>query len=73
MSEANQWEYLVFSPGGFFKGVKDADLQAQLNMLGEEGWEVVGFRTIENSNQAQIIAKRPLDRTARRFRSMPQT
>jgi len=32
---------------------------------------VVAFRVIENSNQAQVIAKRPLDRTARRWRSMP--
>jgi hypothetical protein len=61
----------VLTVGSFFKGVKDSDLEALLNQLGEEGWEVVGFRTIENSNQSQIIAKRPLDRTARRWRSMP--
>jgi hypothetical protein len=71
MSELNQWEYHVLTVGSFFKGVKDSDLEALLNQLGEEGWEVVGFRTIENSNQSQIIAKRPLDRTARRWRSMP--
>ncbi len=71
MSELNQWEYHVLTVGTFFKGVKDGDLEALLNQLGEEGWEVVGFRTIENSNQSQIIAKRPLDRTARRWRSMP--
>ncbi|MEW6094297.1 MAG: DUF4177 domain-containing protein [Chloroflexota bacterium] len=71
MSELNRWEYHVLTVGTFFKGVKDSDLEALLNQLGEEGWEVVGFRTIENSNQSQIIAKRPLDRTARRWRSMP--
>jgi len=71
MSEPNQWEYRVLTTGTFFKGVKDEDLEAELNQLGEEGWELVGFRTIENSNQAQAVFKRPLDRTARRWRSMP--
>jgi hypothetical protein len=71
MSELNQWEYRVLTFGTFFKGVKDEDLESLLNQLGEEGWEVVGFRTVENSNQCQAIAKRPLDRTARRWRSMP--
>lgn len=71
MSEPNQWEYRVQTFGTFFKGVKDADLEAELNQWGEEGWEVIAFRTIENSNQAQVLAKRPLDRTARRWRSMP--
>lgn len=71
MSEINQWEYRVLTIGTFFKGVKDADLETILNQMGEEGWEVVAFRTIENSNQAQLVAKRPLDRTARRWRSMP--
>jgi hypothetical protein len=71
MSELNQWEYHVLTVGTFFKGVKDNELEALLNQLGEEGWEVVGFRSVENSNQSQIIAKRPLNRTARRWRSMP--
>ncbi len=71
MSEVNQWEYRVFTAGSFFKGVMDEELEAMLNGLGEEGWEVVGFRTIENSNRAQIVAKRHLDRNTRRMRSMP--
>jgi hypothetical protein len=71
MSELNQWEYSVKTIGSFFKGVKDNELETMLNQMGEEGWEVVAFRTIENSNQAQLVAKRPLDRTARRWRSMP--
>jgi len=71
MSELNQWEYSVKTIGSFFKGVRDDELEAMLNQMGEEGWEVVAFRTIENSNQAQLVAKRSLDRTARRWRSMP--
>lgn len=71
MSETNPWEYRVQTFGTFFRGVKDEEIEAALNEWGQEGWEVVAFRTVENSNQAQVIAKRPLDRTARRWRSMP--
>jgi hypothetical protein len=71
MTETNQWEYRVKSFGTFFKGVKDDIIETELSQWGEEGWEVVGFRTIENSNQCQVVAKRPLDRATRRWRSMP--
>lgn len=71
MSELNQWEYCVKTFGTFFKGVRDQELETELNQWGEEGWEVVAFRAIENTNQAQVIAKRPMDRTTRRWRSMP--
>jgi hypothetical protein len=46
-------------------------LETELNQWGEEGWEVVAYRLIENTNQAQLIAKRPLTRESRRWRSMP--
>jgi len=71
MAESMQWEYRVETVGSFWKGVRDDDFTAILNVWGEDGWEVVGFRTIENSNQAQIIAKRPLTRETRRWRSIP--
>jgi len=71
MTETIQWEYRVLTTGSFWKGVKDEEFESMLNQWGEEGWEVVGFRTIENSNQAQVLAKRPLTRETRRWRSMP--
>lgn len=71
MPETNQWEYRVKTFGTFFKGVKDDELETELNQWGEEGWEVVAYRLIENTNQAQLIAKRPLTRESRRWRSMP--
>ncbi len=71
MTEAMQWEYRVATFGSFWQGVKDAELEATLNEWGEEGWEVVGFRTIESSNRTQVIARRPLTRTTRRWRQMP--
>ncbi len=71
MDEHTRWEYRVLTLGSFFKGVKDAELQALLNEWGEEGWEVIAFRTIENTNQAQLLAKRPLTTRSRRARSLP--
>jgi hypothetical protein len=71
MSELNPWEYRVKTFGTLFKGVKDDDLEAELNQWGEEGWEVVAYRMIENTNRGQVIAKRPLTRESRRWRSMP--
>ena len=71
MTETNQWEYRVKTFGSFFRGVKDDELEMELNQWGEEGWEVVAFRLIENTNQAQLIAKRLLTREARRLRSIP--
>lgn len=71
MPEMIQWEYRVLTIGSFLKGVKDEEFESMLNQWGEEGWEVVSFRTIENSNQAQVLAKRPITRETRRWRSMP--
>ena len=72
MSEDIQkWEYRVITIGSIWSGVKDEALEEMLNEWGAEGWEVVGFRTLENVNKATIITKRPLTRAARRERSMP--
>jgi len=66
------WEYRVEDFGGVIKSEPKREVfQSLLNAWGEEGWEVVAYRMIENTNQGQIIAKRPLDRTARRWRTMP--
>lgn len=72
VEEMPKWEYRVQTVGSFWRGVKDDELEAMLNAWGEQGWEVVGFRTLENSNQATVIAKRPLTREMQRMRSMPR-
>jgi hypothetical protein len=69
--EIPKWEYRVQSVGGFFSGVKPQELEALLNEWGEQGWEVVAAPIVENANKINVIAKRPLTRSARRFRSMP--
>jgi hypothetical protein len=71
MTETVQWEYRVQTVGSFWKGVRDAEFTVFLNEWGQEGWEVVGFRAVENSNQAQVIAKRLLTAANRRRSSWP--
>jgi len=71
VEEIKQWEYRVQTVGTFWSGVKANELEQLLNELGEEGWEVVSTHIIENANKINVIAKRPLSSTARRFRSMP--
>lgn len=69
--EFQQWEYRVQTVGGFWSGVKADELEQLLNEWGDEGWEVVSTHIIENANKINVIAKRPLTSTTRRFRSMP--
>jgi hypothetical protein len=61
----------VQTVGGFFRGVKAEPLEELLNTWGAEGWEVVSTHIIENANKINVIAKRPLTRSARRERSRP--
>ncbi len=69
--EIKQWEYRAQTIGSFWSGVKANELEQILNDWGEEGWEVVSTHIIENQNKINVIAKRPLSSTTRRFRSMP--
>ncbi|HRQ22235.1 MAG TPA: hypothetical protein PLF42_02305 [Anaerolineales bacterium] len=69
--ELQKWEYLVQSVGNIF-GVKDEDLEAALNELGEEGWEAVNVYVAYGSGKATVVVKRPLTRETIRRRSMPQ-
>ena len=72
MPETSEWEYRVMSFGGGLRSPKDEELEADLNLWGEEGWEVVGALPRENSNKVTVIAKRPLSASARRRRTLPQ-
>ncbi len=70
MPEQTGWEYRVLSVGSFF-GTKDEVVEAALNELGEEGWELVSAFPPENSGKVMLIAKRPLTRAVRRQRTLP--
>ena len=69
--ESQKWEYRVQTVGAFWSGVKADELEQLLNDWGEEGWEVVSTHIIEHVNKINVIAKRPLSLSTRRFRSMP--
>jgi hypothetical protein len=69
--QETKWEYRVLTVGSFWSGIKDEEFEEILNEMGEDGWEVVGFRSLESSNKASIVAKRPLSLTTRRRRNMP--
>ena len=69
--ETLKWEYRVQTVGAFWSAVKADELQQLLNEWGEEGWEVVSTHIIENTFKVNVIAKRSLSTSTRRFRSMP--
>ncbi len=69
--ELQKWEYRVQTIGSMF-GTKDENIEATLNQWGDEGWEVTHVYTPEGSGKVTIVAKRPLTREARRYRSRPQ-
>jgi len=69
--ETQKWEYRVQTVGSFWSDVKADELEQLLNEWGEKGWEVVSTHILENANKINVIAKRSLSSTTRRFRSMP--
>jgi hypothetical protein len=59
------WEYKIVdskdvSGGGIFKGKDRADLEAYLNVLGKDGWEIINldFRELESRFEFSGVAKR---------------
>ena len=72
MPENVQWEYRIETIGSFFKKVKPEILEEFLNELGQEGWEATSVHHPQNSNQIWITIKRPVTRSTRRRRSLPE-
>jgi hypothetical protein len=68
MKAVQQWEYRVETVGSFFWGIKDEQLSQLLNDWGEEGWEIINLVHPPNYEKMRVIAKRPVDRPARRPR-----
>jgi hypothetical protein len=54
----DRWEYKVLSPGGVLKSIKAEVVEAQLNELGQEGWEVTGIGAMENTGKLLVVLKR---------------
>jgi hypothetical protein len=56
-----RWEYRVVSWGGMFSGPKDEELEAELNALGQDGWEALAVRPhVQGGNKVMAVLKRPL-------------
>ena len=60
------WEYKCFYSDrenykGIFKGFKPGKLEKDLNELGGEGWEMVGYGMNDGANAAVIIFKRAIE------------
>ncbi len=70
MAESAQWEYRAQTIGRFW-GTRDEDIEATLNDWGEDGWEVFVVYTPEGSGKVTLVAKRVLNDSIRRRRSMP--
>lgn len=71
MQPTTLWEYRVLTFGSAWSGVKDEELEALLDLWGEEGWEVFEISPITNSSKIRIAARRPLSSSTRRQRSWP--
>jgi hypothetical protein len=62
-----RWEYVALSVGSIW-GTGEPALQAKLNELGLEGWEVINVYNTYGSGKTTVVAKRPLTAGAIRRR-----
>jgi hypothetical protein len=73
MTKTTQWEYRVETIGSAFKSPKDEEIEALLNAWGEDGWEVISVNIHPSSGKISLAAKRLLETSTRRRRSLPST
>ncbi len=53
----DRFEYRFFTFGGILKEAKKDDVEAQLNELGQEGWEAAGI-SHDSSGRLIVVLKR---------------
>jgi hypothetical protein len=68
MEKRMLWEYKVIAVGSLLRGAKGEQIEARLNELGLEGWEVIAVELPHNGGKLIAIAKRPLNSAERRQR-----
>jgi hypothetical protein len=72
MAEMTLWEYRVLTLGSnVFSTLKDEEVEAALNELGAEGWEVIRAEVPEGGVRWKVVAKRPLTEPRQRQRNWP--
>ena len=67
MANKTLWEYRVLGFGGLL-GAKGAEIEAGLNELGLDGWEVMAVTLSHNGGKLLAFAKRPLSPSETRKR-----
>jgi hypothetical protein len=67
MTVQTLWEYRVVGVGSFW-GTRAKQVEAALNELGQDGWEVIGIELAHNGGKLMVIAKRQLSPGERRRR-----
>jgi hypothetical protein len=53
-----KWEYKVLKEGIGIKGINAENIEEELNLWGEEGWEVVSIERQQSS--VLVVLKRPV-------------
>ena len=71
MTSITKWVYQVFTLGSALRSVKDEELEATLNLLGDDGWEVVNIYPVSGTNKMRVLAKKPSSSTDRRRTTLP--
>ncbi len=71
MADVTLWEYRVVTLGSAWNTLKDEAIEAALNELGAEGWEVIRAEVPHEGVRWKIVAKRPLTEARRRQQAWP--
>jgi hypothetical protein len=71
MPDKIKWEYTIQTCGTTWHAPQDEELQAVLNSLGEQGWEVFSLENWESSNKVRVAAKRRISTPVRRRSTWP--
>ena len=58
---STSWNYKVHvvKPKSMFSSLDSETLEAELNRLGSQGWELITIRSAEASSKLELIMKRP--------------
>jgi hypothetical protein len=72
MADNSQWEYHIEVLGSVFRSPKPEVIEASLNEIDEDGWEVVSLHQLNNSNKIWVTMQRPLTPSIRRQRNRPE-
>ena len=68
MNTIARWEYRVVKLGSGLRQLNDEQIEAALNEMGEDGWEVISVLVTDNTVHPKVVAKRPLTERNRRLR-----